>query len=92
MRIKLILLAICVGLFVFMMTPYVQSGFVVKCGIEQAYALGGWHPGGPGHGGPGHGGPGHGGGHSVPEPSVLLLLGAGLAAVGSYYGIRLRKK
>ena len=96
MRIKLILLTICLGLFVFMMTPHIQAGFVVKCGVEQAYAMGGWfggHHGGH-HGGNqcGDQGGNQGGNHSVPEPSILILLGTGLAAVGSYYCIRLRKR
>jgi len=51
---------------------------------------GGWPPGGgpPGGWPPGGGG---GGGHSVPEPSTLILLGIGLAAGGVYSFFRHQK-
>jgi hypothetical protein len=63
----------------------------------------GYHPGpghdpGPGYSNgyghhPGHG-PGHSHGHggkSVPEPSTLILLGIGLAAVGGYTALKSKK-
>jgi hypothetical protein len=55
----------------------------------------GYHPGPGHHPGPGpghHPGHSHGhGGNNVPEPSTLILLGIGLAAVGGYTALKSKK-
>ncbi len=84
MKLKIMLLSICLCLLGFMLVPDMQSGFAPKCGLEQAYAMGPRHPG-----------PGRHPRHNptpVPEPSGLIMLGIGLAAVGGYFAFRSRKK
>ena len=78
--------------------PY---GFLTKWEAESAYAQphprnshpGNSHPGNshPWNSDPGNRPPGNSY-HSVPEPSILALLGTGLVALGGYSVFRFRNK
>jgi hypothetical protein len=88
MKIKRMLILVLALFFLFGATLYIPNGSVMKWGVESVYAKNHNNHHGNGHG---HG---HGNGHGrnkVPEPSSLILLGIGLAAVGGYTALKSKK-
>jgi hypothetical protein len=96
MKIKGILILVLALFFLLGATLSIPNGFVMKWGVESVYAKNNNNHPGPGPGPGYHPGPGPGhshghGGKSVPEPSTLILLGIGLAAVGGYTALKSKK-
>ena len=86
MKLRIVMLVCFMALFAFMMTPNIEFGTLTTgFGIEQAY-------GKPKEPKPKDPKPGNGGTTTVPEPSTLILLGAGLASVAGYKAYKSRKK
>jgi hypothetical protein len=79
MKIKRIFILVLTLFFLFGATLYIPNGFVMKWGVESVYAKKN-KPSNP-----------HKPPKGVPEPSTLTLLGIGLAAVGGYAALKVRK-
>lgn len=77
MKIRRIVILVFVVFFLLGTTIYIQHGFVTKWGVESVHAKNDGEP--PGQA------------KKLPEPSTLILLGMGLAAVGSYSALKFRK-
>jgi hypothetical protein len=77
MKFKTILAIVLIGLFLLGMNIHFTESFKMKWGVESVYAKNDKVP--PGQA------------KKLTEPSSLILLGVGLAAVGGYAAVRSRK-
>jgi hypothetical protein len=78
MRLKVVLTIILTVLFLLGTTIHFTESFTMKWGVESVYGKNDKDP--PGQT------------KKLPEPSSLILLGIGLAAVGGYAAFRLKNK
>ena len=93
MRMTRILVFVFALFFLFGVTVFIPQGFVTKWGVEPVYA---GQPIGKPEGPPPEKPVGppvtpRNTPVSVPEPTTLILLGVGLAAVGGYTALRFKK-